>query len=106
MHMARSLAIITVMSGRHMEPGGGSERAGDAWSLSRAHQQKRAETAALSTVHTIKDLEQGSEGGEVPNPLHLKCLKLFLYFGHTEFSDAFLCGNAAQLWKYRAQKST
>lgn len=83
--MAHSSAIIAVMIGLHMEPGGGSEereRGGDAWSLSAAHQQKRAETAALSTVHTIKDLEQGSVGGEVPKLLHLKGLKLFLHLGH------------------------
>lgn len=52
----------------------------DAWSLSRAHQQKRAGTAALSTVHTIKDLELGSGGGEVPKPLHFKGLELFLHY--------------------------
>lgn len=59
----RSLAIITIMIGRHMEPGGGSDRTGDAWSLSRASQQKRAETAALPTVHT--PLEIWSRGPRV-----------------------------------------
>ncbi|KAL7401058.1 hypothetical protein ABVT39_022180 [Epinephelus coioides] len=75
------------MIGRHMEPGGGSEerqreREREAWSLCGAQQQKRAETAALSTVHTIKDLERGSGGGEVPKPLHLKGLKLFPHLVH------------------------
>lgn len=57
-----------------MEPGGWSEergregdRKGDASSLGGARQQKRAETAALSTVHTIKALwNKRSGGGEVP----------------------------------------
>lgn len=84
--MAHSPDIIAVMIGRHMEPGGWSEEmgrgGGGSWSLSGAHQQKRAETAALATVHTIKDLEQGSVGGEVPKPLYLKGLKLFLHLGH------------------------
>lgn len=85
-HMAHSPAIIAVMIGLHMEPGGGVEERekerGGRLVPHRAHQQKRAETAALSTVHTIKDLEQGSGGGEVPKTLHFKGLKVFLHLGH------------------------
>lgn len=73
----------------------------DVWSRSRAHQQKRAETAALSTVHTIKDLEQGSGGGEVPKTLYFKGLELFLHWGQYCLVVCF-CGNTVQLWKYSA----
>ncbi|KAK5904299.1 hypothetical protein CesoFtcFv8_005877 [Champsocephalus esox] len=66
--MVHSPAIIVVMIGRHMEPGGGSEEGqgqGGGLSLSAALQQKRARQL-LSTVHTINDLEQRSGSGDVP----------------------------------------
>lgn len=108
--VSHSPAIIVPVIGRHMEPGGWSEergregdRKGDAWSLGGARQQKRAETAALSTVHTIKALwNKRSGGGEVPKKTpSLQRSEGLHSFGARGFS---LSGNAAaQLWKQRVK---
>lgn len=82
--------ITAIITGRHMEPGGGVYRDGDDRSLSAALQQRRAGTAAPSTVRTVKDLEQGSGGGEVPKLLHFKGLDPFLHLGVIVFSGVFL----------------
>lgn len=67
----------------------------------RVHQQKRAETAALSTVQTIKDLERSFGGGEVPKNPHFKGPRLSLQIWGTTIYWR-LCGNAAQLRNSRA----
>lgn len=76
---------ITVVIGRHMAPVGGSEGervGGGGGGPLCEHSNKSESGQLLPPVHTIKDLEQGSGGGEVPKILHFKGLKLFLYLGH------------------------
>lgn len=46
--MFPSRTVVTVMIGRHMEPGGGPGRAGDAGALSNKNKQRQLLSAVLT----------------------------------------------------------
>lgn len=67
-HMAPSLAVLTVMIGRLLEPESWNGEGGTGPSAELFNQQKRAGTAALPTVtpSQIRNMEGYLKGGEVP----------------------------------------